>query len=96
MKLKVWYGKEWDPQIEQTYAMVKEIEVKTLEEGFIKMQGENWSPNSEARDHIISLGLKHTSMSIGDAFQDENGVYFVVESFGFRKCDSLPTITRRL
>lgn len=32
------------------------------------LQGENWSPNGEARELIKSLKLGHTSMSIGDCF----------------------------
>lgn len=33
------------------------------------MQGENWSPNGEARDLIRSLGLCHTSFMAGDVVQ---------------------------
>ena len=31
-----------------------------------QMQGENWSPNGDARRLIARRGLKHTSLSVGD------------------------------
>ena len=52
---------------------------------YVWMQGENWSPNGEARDLIRYLGLKHTSMSVGDIIQDsETGQYFIVDFAGFK------------
>ena len=41
-----------------------------LEDLFVKMQGESWSPQGEARGLIKHLGLKHTSMSVGDVVLD--------------------------
>lgn len=95
MKLKVWYGKEWEPDTKQTYVLVKEIIVDNLEKGFEMMQAENWSPNGEAMKLISGLGLHHTSMSVGDAFEDENGNYFVVGMFGFTPLSTLPNKTKR-
>jgi hypothetical protein len=42
------------------------------------MQGEQWSPNGEARELIRSLGLSHASMSIGDVVEDEHGHFYAV------------------
>jgi hypothetical protein len=66
------------------YAIVKTIEAESLEDVFEKMQGENWSPNGEARELILSLGLTHTSMMVGDVIYDivENK-YWSVEWSGF-------------
>lgn len=50
-----------------SYRMVREFEVEDINSVFVAMQGENWSPNGEARFLIKSLGLCHTSMSVGDA-----------------------------
>lgn len=50
---------------------------------FDLMQGENWSPNGEARDLIKQTGTYHTSMSVGDIIEDENGIFHLVNSFGF-------------
>lgn len=96
MKFKVWYGKEWEEGSKQTFVFVKEIEAETPEEAYCEMQGETWSPNGEARPLIESLGLRHTSMSSGDALQDENGDYLYVAAMGFTKIKELPTIVRRL
>ena len=52
---------------------------------FSKMQGENWSPNGEARDLIRSKGLEHTSMSVGDAVVVDGSTLFLVDRFGFKE-----------
>ena len=50
------------------------------------MQGESWSPNGEARALIQSLGLQHTSMSVGDIIQrSTDGACYMVEGCGFRR-----------
>lgn len=46
------------------------------------MQGENWSPNGEAKELIRPLGLKHTSMSVGDIISDGEN-YWMVAPVGF-------------
>jgi hypothetical protein len=68
-----------------THAMVKEVEADTLEGLFWQMQGENWSPNGEARALIQGLGLEHTSMSVGDVARDaKTGACWIADSFGFQ------------
>jgi hypothetical protein len=52
---------------------------------FATMQGEVWSPNGEARDLIRGLGLRHTSMSVGDLVMDEQGNVFEVAPFGWNE-----------
>lgn len=49
-----------------THRPVRVLVASDTEDVFWQMQGENWSPNGEARPLIKSLGLKHTSMSVGD------------------------------
>ena len=62
------------------------IKAKNLEEAFWKMQGENISPNGELRDTIKSLGLKHTSMSVGDVlYWHEKDAHYRVEIVGFKQ-----------
>jgi len=56
------------------------------------MQGEIWSPNGEARPLIESLGLSHTSMSVGDVFEDEStGKLYLCEFYSFKEVDTFPT-----
>jgi hypothetical protein len=66
-----------------THKFVKSVEAEDLEDVFYQMQGERWSPNGEARELIRSLGLSHTSMSVGDVIEDENGHFFMVDMIGF-------------
>jgi hypothetical protein len=60
--------------LEFSHVFVCEVEALTLNGAVWNMQGEVWSPNGEARPLIQSLGLGHTSMSIGDVAQDPQGV----------------------
>jgi hypothetical protein len=70
------------------FALVRSITAPGLEEAFMAMQGEVWSPNGEARKLVMALGLNHTSMSVGDVFLCvENGWYFMVDRAGFIKIE---------
>jgi hypothetical protein len=66
-----------------THVKVRSVEADNLEAVFAGMQGEVWSPNGEARGLIRSLGLQHTSMSVGDIATDETGAAHIVDRFGF-------------
>jgi hypothetical protein len=57
--------------------------VNELDEVWQKLQGEFWSPNGEARTMLRALGLKHTSMSVGDCFRFANGEVWIVAAVGF-------------
>jgi len=57
-------------KIDDTHIFLKFVLANNLEDVFKKMQGENWSPNGEARKLIIEKGLEHTSMSVGDVVYD--------------------------
>lgn len=93
----VWYSRDfaascWGKQkvdiknIKETHALVKSVRAADPEEVYVKMQGEVWSPNGEARDLIESLGLKHTSMSVGDIVHDmTTGEWLRVTAAGFEK-----------
>jgi hypothetical protein len=76
-----------------THVLLMEIELarqsveKALEDTYRTMQGEVWSPNGEARDLIEGLGLRHTSMSVGDVMVAD-GQVFIVASFGFERLEA--------
>jgi hypothetical protein len=70
--------------IEATHVPLVEIEARDLEQVFWTMQGEVWSPNGEARPLIRRAGLHHTSMSVGDIARDQDGVYWLFETSGWR------------
>jgi hypothetical protein len=55
-----------------------------LEHIYGVLQGDFWSPDGQARELIISKGLSHTSMSVGNIIQmgDE---FWMIKSFGFEK-----------
>lgn len=71
--IEVWYAKEptfmadgvFQPN--QSHAKLGEVAYRhdwqTL---YGPLQGDFWSPKGEARDFILGLGLRHTSMSVGD------------------------------
>lgn len=70
------------PSAEQDRGMGKDA----CEWIYWQMQGENWSPHGEARDLIISKGLRHTSMSVGDVIvRKEDGRAWVVAFAGFNE-----------
>lgn len=69
-----------------THKFVRNCPAKSLDDCFFKSQGEYWSPNGEANSLIDSLGLKHTSMSVGDVIQNlKNNRYYEVDNVGFRQ-----------
>lgn len=70
-------------KLEATHTFLRTVEATSLEHVYTQSQGEFWSPNGEARDMILSKGLRHTSMSVGDVAVDPNGDAWVVASMGF-------------
>ena len=71
-----------------THVFVREVEAPSPEAAWREMQGENWSPNGEARALIKGLGLHHTSMSVGDVLQDtETGTFWQCMMCGWRKIE---------
>jgi hypothetical protein len=78
-----------DPiDLEKTHVAVTSIDAASLEAVFDLMQGENWSPNGEARALLDAKGIDHTSMSIGDiAVFAADGVdhVMIVDRIGFRE-----------
>ena len=93
MRYRVYYAKEPtymdDPvdvdRIDETHVFVREVEAETPGDAYCQMQGENWSPNGEARPLIESLGIYHTSMSVGDILQDANDIYWQFLTFGWQE-----------
>lgn len=68
----------------ELYAPVMTLQAESLEEVYNFMQGENWSPNGEAREAIKALGLSHTSMMIDDIiYCHEENKYYNVDWAGF-------------
>lgn len=74
---QIWYQKpikermftteEIDPDnLRATHTLLGTVACTDPDKLFAIMQGDTWSPNGEARDLIEQLGLKHTSMSVGD------------------------------
>jgi hypothetical protein len=75
----------------ETHVELMTIPIDGRDEGdldavYWKMQGENWSPNGEARSFIRRKGLGHTSMSMGDCVLDnDTGEVYLVTGVGFKK-----------
>jgi hypothetical protein len=58
-----------------------------VEEVFSALQGENWSPEGEAKGVIVGAGVRHTSMSVGDLLRYPNGEIQMVAPLGFKKIE---------
>jgi len=82
------FGQEF-PTLSELYDTHKRVRIfraDDLEDVFSQMQAENWSPNGEQYDRIRTLGLGHTSMSVGDVvYQKSLGKHFVVAPCGFKE-----------
>jgi hypothetical protein len=70
--------------LDKSHTFLREVKADGLDAVFYEMQGEVWSPNGEARPLIESLGLSHTSMSVGDIAVSD-GVAYLVDRIGFRE-----------
>jgi hypothetical protein len=93
---RVWYMRpEWfangiigrrppSAALEATHVYLKDVEAASMEQVYSLMQGEVWSPNGEAMPLIRSKGLAHTSMSVGDVIETDEGTWLCA-SFGFDK-----------
>ena len=70
----------------ERYVPLMQVEANNLEEVFCKMQGEEWSPNGEARKIITDFGLSHTSIMVSDIiYSFENKRFYIVEMIGFEE-----------
>jgi hypothetical protein len=49
------------------------------------MQGEEWSPNGEGRELILSKGLTHTSMTVADAVHLPDGTWWAIAPSGWKQ-----------
>src|SRR5262245_33549387 len=78
-------------KLNRTHIFLGMFDAEDLEDLFIKMQGEVWSPNGEARELIKAKGLQHTSMSVGDLAVDlDNWTVHLVDRFGFVEIGGSP------
>jgi hypothetical protein len=60
----------------------------TLDNLYLDMQGERWSPNGEARPLIERAKLHHTSMSVGDVIVSlEDDRAWEVDRIGFKEIE---------
>lgn len=67
-----------------THTLMGEIKGSDdIEDIFMALQGEIWSPNGEARDLVIEKESTHTSMSVGDIIELEDGRMFICAGVGF-------------
>lgn len=70
--------------LHQTHVLIGSIQGSAnLDDIFEMMQGENYSPEGQARDLIRNSGTYHTSMSVGDIIEDATGIFHLVSGFGF-------------
>ena len=68
--------------LQDTHVKIGTIAETNPEKVYGMMQGENWSPEGEARELISKSGSGHTSMSVGDVLVI-GGKLQMVDRFGF-------------
>ena len=76
--------------LEQTHVKIGTLRETNPDKVFGMMQGENWSPQGEARDLISKSNTGHTSMSVGDIVK-VGSTYLMVDRFGFHDISKQPT-----
>lgn len=72
--------------LEETHRLVGTLAETDLEKVWILMQGFSWSPAGQANGLITRLGLRHTSMSVGDVLEIDGRLYFA-DRVGFVELD---------
>lgn len=78
---EVWYRKP-----EGGYTMVALVKAHALDQVYIAMQHENWTPRGEAFNLVQRIGLDHVSMLEGDLVRDvEKDCWYVWTQSEFRK-----------
>ena len=90
---KVYYQKTFTGRVEsdfsyipgQTHIFIRRVEAASREEVYRQMQGFVWSPNGEARPIIESVGVFHTSMSVGDVAVNRWGRAWVCANRGWQE-----------
>lgn len=78
-----------EESLPQTHVLIGTLAESDLENIYMMMQGERWSPEGQARNMIQQSGTGHTSMSMGDVVKKPDGIY-MVDSWGFYKIGSGP------
>ena len=71
-------------EMQSTHVRLCDVQADSLDDAWCQMQAERWSPNGEARPLLERLGLNHTSMSVGDVIQDEDGTHWECLDLGWR------------
>ena len=69
-----------------THKLVAVTRARDLDEIFMYMQGELWSPQGEMREYITRSGHNHTSISVGDViYSIRDGKWYQVMMIGFEE-----------
>jgi hypothetical protein len=97
--VEVWYmkpswfrqgivGENPDPNnLQATHVLLGKVTCIDPEFVWCALQAEAWSPHGEACQLIRSLGLEHTSMSVGDCIRiaDGGNEVYIARSLGFER-----------
>jgi len=66
--------------LKRTHVLLGKVKETNPDKLYRALQGHLWSPKGEARALILSKGLQHTSMSVGDVFKIGSKHYVVAHS----------------
>jgi hypothetical protein len=71
--------------LDASHVYLIDVEARTPEHVYFKMQGESWNSSGDTRELIASKGLLHTSMSVGDIVIDHGSrAADILDRTGFR------------
>ncbi len=70
--------------LQTTHSRLGTTELTDLEKIYVLMQAGHWTDNGKANGFLESLGVAHTSMSIGDVVKLKDK-YYVVSTIGFQE-----------
>ena len=71
--------------LEKTHIKLGTLAETNKERIYQSLQGEVWSPNGEATKLVRSLGISHTSLSVGDIIKLPNGICYFVDLNYFKE-----------
>jgi hypothetical protein len=78
-------------KLTDTHTYLRDVHATSLDDVYTVQQAHNWGHNYRASNAMLgSLGLQHTSMSVGDVivYHDGTGpVFYVVAGAGFKRLE---------
>jgi len=73
-----------ESNFKNTHVLVAEVRESDYEDVWMLFNSDD-NPLIKKQDSYEELGIGHTSMSVGDVIEDQDGCFMMVDRFGFVK-----------